>query len=65
MATGWPSACARSKLSSAASAVHQRGAHPPQHRLWKIGLLKDAQASQDAFRELERKDYIPSDTLRL
>ena len=33
--------------------------------LWEIGLLTDAQASQDAFRELERKGYIRYEHLPL
>ncbi len=33
--------------------------------LWQIGLLKDAQASQDAFRELEQKGYIRYEHLPL
>jgi diguanylate cyclase (GGDEF)-like protein/PAS domain S-box-containing protein len=33
--------------------------------LWEIGLLTDAQASQDAFRELERKGYIRYEDLPL
>jgi diguanylate cyclase (GGDEF)-like protein/PAS domain S-box-containing protein len=33
--------------------------------LWEIGLLKDAQASQDAFRELEQKGYIRYENLPL
>ena len=33
--------------------------------LWEIGLLKDAQASQDAFRELELKGYIRYENLPL
>ncbi len=33
--------------------------------LWQIGLLKDAQASRDAFRELEQTGYIRYDHLPL
>jgi diguanylate cyclase (GGDEF)-like protein/PAS domain S-box-containing protein len=33
--------------------------------LWEIGLLKDAEASQDAFRELEQKGYIRYEDLPL
>jgi len=33
--------------------------------LWEIGLLKDVQASQDAFRELEQKGYIRYEDLPL
>ena len=33
--------------------------------LWEIGLLTDAHASQDAFRELERKGYIRYEHLPL
>jgi diguanylate cyclase (GGDEF)-like protein/PAS domain S-box-containing protein len=33
--------------------------------LWEIGLLKDVQASQDAFRELEQKGYIRYENLPL
>jgi len=33
--------------------------------LWEIGLLRDVQASQEAFRELERKGYIRYDDLPL
>jgi len=33
--------------------------------LWEIGLLHDAQASQDAFRELEQKGYIRYENLPL
>jgi PAS domain S-box-containing protein len=35
------------------------------NELWEIGLLKDAHASQEAFRELEQKGYIRYDTLPL
>jgi len=34
-------------------------------RLWEIGLFKDISASQDAFRELQRKEYIRYDNLPL
>ena len=33
--------------------------------LWQIGLLKDAEASQDAFRELQEKGYIRYEDLPL
>ena len=33
--------------------------------LWEIGLLKDAQSSQDAFQELEQKGYIRYEDLPL
>src|SRR5713226_6764182 len=33
--------------------------------LWEIGLLRDVQASQEAFRELERTGYIRYDDLPL
>jgi PAS domain S-box-containing protein len=33
--------------------------------LWEIGLFKDSQASQDTFRELQKKGYIRYDNLPL
>jgi len=36
-----------------------------QKELWEIGLLKDIEASQEAFRELEQKGYIRYENLPL